>query len=398
MRFALLGDSPVATAVALAAALDSESQLVRWCGRTPAPPAKFLHLPGLRAAAHWEELLTDADVDAVIVAESDESWQPAVRQLLQVGKAVLVPPELVQSAGFFYELALFDGESPGKLFPLLDLRGHPLVTELQRLISERRLGGIRHVQFERTISTTNAARNQASAGLMSHHELTSAILIDADLLRALFGAYDQVTASRSGDASAGFSLATVTLAGGGAPQAVWTAVGTAAPAGWKLTLFGETGNAVLEGLSRADEAAGLSLRLTVNQPEQAPAVTETTADAGGWLLEQFEASAPLWSELACAVELVDAVERSVRRRRTIDVYFETPSERGLFKTQMTAVGCSLLMLTFVAVVLYLVFEASIDMPQIVRQILVVLIFAPLGIFLVLQLLLFVARPASSEKE
>jgi hypothetical protein len=63
---------------------------------------------------------------------------------------------------------------------------------------------------------------------------------------------------------------------------------------------------------------------------------------------------------------------------------------------MTAVGCSLLMLTLVAIVMYLVFEASIDMPQIVRQILVVLIFAPLGLFLALQLLFFVTRPASRE--
>ena len=411
MRFALLGDSPVATAVAQNVALDSDCRLVHWSGRAPEPPAKLTHLPGLRVSGNWEDLLTAADVDAVIVAEADDDWQPVVRQLLQAGKAVLVLPELVQSAAFFYELALFDAESPGKLFPLLDLRGHPLVAEMQQLVAERRLGGIRHVQLERTISTGSAGLGSTPAGLMTHAELTSAILIDADLLRALFGPYDQVTASRSGDASAGFSLATVTLAGNDAPQAVWTAVGTTATAGWKLTLFGASGTAVLESLPHHDEFNGRPLRLTVTGSDQAPIVSEATADSGAWLLEHFIAEvnrqskavdspegsqSHLWDELACAVELVDAVERSVRRRRTIDVYFETPSERGLFKTQMTAVGCSLLMLTLVAIVVYLVFEASIDMPQIVRQILVVLIFAPLGIFLALQLLFFVTRPASRD--
>jgi cytochrome bd-type quinol oxidase subunit 1 len=84
----------------------------------------------------------------------------------------------------------------------------------------------------------------------------------------------------------------------------------------------------------------------------------------------------------------------VRRRRTIDVYFETPSERGIFKTQMTAVGCSLLMLTLAAVVCYLLAAATIEMPPLMKRILVVLIFLPLGAFLALQLLVFIARPAT----
>jgi hypothetical protein len=299
---------------------------------------------------------------------------------------------------------------------------------MQQLVAERRLGGIRHVQFERAIAAVSNGRDQAPAGLMTQEALTSAILVDADLLRALLGPYDQVTASRSGDASAGFSLATVTLGGNSAPQAVWTAVGATAP-GWKLTLFGETGSAVIESCPDDDGTDGRPLRLTVNHARREPEVTEATADSGAWLLEQFIAAAQpsprsrtrqssgtvsgalnsldesdrsppssLWDELACTVELVDAIERSVRRRRTIDVYFETPSERGLFKTQMTAVGCSLLMLTLLFIVMYLVLEASFDLPQIARQILVVLIFLPLGIFLAMQLLYFVARPTSREKQ
>jgi ABC-type spermidine/putrescine transport system permease subunit I len=86
----------------------------------------------------------------------------------------------------------------------------------------------------------------------------------------------------------------------------------------------------------------------------------------------------------------------VRRRRTIDVYYETPSERGIFKTQMTAVGCCLLMLTLAAVIGYLLAAATIEMPPLMKRILVVLIFLPLGAFLALQLLVFVARPATRD--
>jgi predicted dehydrogenase len=389
MRFALLGEGPTALAVAQAAAAHSSHRLVG--------PA--------RTSRNWEQLLTDAEVDAVIVGGQNDELQPVVRQLVQAGKAVLIAPELVQSAAFFYELALVESESPGRIFPLLALRGHPLVAKMQELISQGELGKIRHVQFDRKIAAHSA---DGSAAMMSQSLLANALLIDADLLRILCGSYDQVTASRSGDVSTGYSLATVMLAGSNVPQAVWTAT-THAEDDWALTVSGDAGTAVLDG----NPVEG-RLRLTRHMPEMPAVVEESTADAGNWLLETFVASlAPqsatpvladeridagaessLWDELARAVELVDAVERSVRRRRTIDVYFETPSERGIFKTQMTAVGCSLLMLTLAAVVCYLLLAATVEMPPLMKRILVVLIFLPLGAFLALQFLVFVARPAS----
>jgi hypothetical protein len=213
---------------------------------------------------------------------------------------------------------------------------------------------------------------------------------------------------------------------------VWTAAATGGAGGWRLTLVGDSGTAILEGAPTSSE-----LRLTLAMAGQPPTTEESAADAGAWLLETFAASIgaalppvargdsnlsngpardaahgerspgiatgpalnstdSLWSELARAVDLVDAVELSVRRRRTIDVYFETPSERGIFKTQMTAVGCSLLVLTLIAVVIYLGVAAAVAVPALVKKVVVGLIFVPLGVFLVMQLLYFVARPAGRE--
>jgi hypothetical protein len=164
-----------------------------------------------------------------------------------------------------------------------------------------------------------------------------------------------------------------------------------------LSLSGEAGAAVLEGVPES-----AMLRLTVQVHDKPATSEEVVDDAGPWLLDSFTASGgkghSLWEELACDVELVDAVERSVRRRRTIDVFFETPSERGIFKTQMTAVGCSLLVMTLVAVVFYLGLAATIELPPLLKKLLVVLIFLPLGVFLALQLLLFVARPAVRDNQ
>ena len=376
-------------------------------GRPVSPSTAVPVSQGFRIVRNWEELLTDAEVDAVIVAGREDELQPVVRQLVQAGKAVMVAPELVHSAAFFYELALVESESPGRIFPLLALRGHPLVLKLKELISQGGLGSIRHVQFDRKIAT-NAYDGRAV--LMTQADLACDLLIDSDLLRTLCGSYDQVTASRSGDAAQGYSLATVMLAGSSVPQAVWTATAYRED-DWLLTISGELGTAVLDGNPEQGQ-----LRLTRSMQEMPAFVETSNADAGNWMLESFASSwagqsaAPslaedrpdnrgqssLWGELARAVELVDAVERSVRRRRTIDVYFETPSERGIFKTQMTAVGCSLLMLTLAAVVFYLFLAATVEMPPLLKRILVVLIFLPLGAFLAMQLLVFVARPPSRD--
>src|SRR5262245_39188314 len=429
MRFALYADglynADVGLSVARAAALPGNE----WT-RVVGIPQSARGLPpfasSVRYCRSWEDLLTDADVDAVIVTAAGDEGQQAVRQLLQVGKAVLVSPELVQSAEFFYEMALIEAEGPGRLFPLLGLRGHPLIVKLRELLARDGLGRLRHVQLDRKI----AASAPEPDPLLSDADLARALLYDAYILRCLCGDYDQVTASRSGNADRGYSLVTIALAGSSVPQAVWTASAGRSENEWRLMLAGDEGTAILEG--NPDRA---ELQLTLSLRGQTVITEQNADDPGPWLLKTFAESirqrgrfippedsnretadpresgnrsvspAPaveetgtrsLWGELARAIELVDAVERSVRRRRTIDVYFDTPSERGIFKTQMTAVGCSLLVLTLVAVVVYLGLAAAIVLPPLLKYVLIGLIFTPLGVFLILQLLVFVARPAARD--
>lgn len=410
MRFALTGNDPVALSVARAAAAHPVHELACRVESQLASGAAPLVAPGLRYCRSWEDLLADSEIDAVIVGETGEEGRQAIRQLVQAGKIVLFGPDLTQPMEFFYELALLEGESPGRLFPLLALRAHPAVVELRQALERQALGRLRHVRLERQIAV---GADGAGPPSLTVPVIERALLSDADLLRTLCGAYDQVTASRSGDAAQGYSLASVTLGSASAPQAVWTAAAAQTGNQWRLTLSGDSGSAVLEG----DPEAG-PLALSIESSRENLALEEQNDEPGEQLLEAFTASLSaarptddtaneaeregegqgparpsLWHELARSVELVEAVERSVRKRRTIDVHFESPSERGMFKTQMTAVGCSLLVFTLMGVVVYLVAAAAIPMPALVKQVLVALIFLPLGIFLAAQLLLFVTRPA-----
>src|SRR5579872_5817229 len=279
MRFALFGKAPIALSVARAVAAHPAHELTR----VVVPPSSPAALPqpgrSVRTCESWEELLADSELDAVIISDESEDGRQAVRQLLQAGKAALVTSSLVQTAEFFYEMSLVEAERPGRLFPLLGLRGHPLVGKLREVISQNGLGRLRHARIERTIAVQTAGD---SAPIFSEPELERAFLPDADLLEDLCGGYNQVAASRSGTSDDGFSLATVTLSGGGgAPQAVWTA---AAAVGdhWRFSLSGESGTAILEGNPELGK-----LKLTLQLSGQAAVAQEADFDAAPWLLETF---------------------------------------------------------------------------------------------------------------
>src|SRR5260221_4181497 len=238
MRFALCGNGSAALAVARAVALDPAHEIVDIVGRRHPGPAYPPLKQGVRSCRGWEELLADCPVDAVILSHDDEDdLDQAVRQLPQAGIAVLLHPELTQPAENFYELSLIEAESPGRLFPLLGLHGHAQVERLCDALAQNALGRLRHVRIDRKIA--------GPVSLISGDDLDASLLCDADLLRVICGEYDQVTASRSGDALHGYSQALVTFDGDAVPQAVWTATAATAEEDFRFTLTGANGTTVL---------------------------------------------------------------------------------------------------------------------------------------------------------
>lgn len=387
MRFALLGDGIEALPLARTVLNDSRHTLV--CGALAPRCLAELSAQGrrVRSCSGWEELLSDASIDAVIVTGDDETALTAARQLASASKALLIVPSPGQTSTFAYELALLQGESPVVLFPAFPVREHPFVRELREMLVAGELGRVHHLQLERRLAPQNS---KAATALMATELLAEQFLVDVDVLRYLGGEYDQVTASRSGDEATGFSLASVMLAGNGVPQAIWSASAGEGDVPWRLTVAGEKQSVVL---------AGDPLRGELSWGNR---IAATDEEGMSRVLEQFvrrmegERSGPSWIDFTRAFELLDAVERSVRRRRTIDLHFETLSERSVFKTQMTALGCGLLVATLGAMVTYLIVATAFDLNATLKQVLRVLIFLPLGLFLALQLLLFVAKPQAAQ--
>ena len=142
--------------------------------------------------------------------------------------------------------------------------------------------------------------------------------------------------------------------GEGRPEATWTVHGSSEGPSWKLVVAGEKGEFSLTAEEKAPDWSVRTERVSL------PVQTNVTAfDEGERVLQSLtegthEAScAADWNDLVRAFEIVDAARASARRRRAIDLHLETTSERNIFKSHMTAVGCLLLTFTLVGVVFLL---------------------------------------------
>ena len=96
-------------------------------------------------------------------------------------------------------------------------------------------------------------------------------------------------------------------------------------------------------------------------------------------------------EFSNTLEVMTALAKSFRRRRTVDVYFDAVSERKAFKTQMTAIGCMILMYLMFGSLGYLIFEKLFTPAGWILWGLRVLLVLPIVFFLVAQMLLPLAR-------
>ena len=157
----------------------------------------------------------------------------------------------------------------------------------------------------------------------------------------------------------------------------------------RITIRGTRGKAVLH------MPAGAAWRLDLDADGRS-----TTEDSPGWddhqaALEMLarararETVRPDWTDAARSIELVDAVERSLARGRTIELHDEEISEQATFKGLMTSVGCGLLVLGLVSLVIAAV-AAKLGVPWAGYWLYVLL--GVFGLFLLLQLFKLVFPP------
>ncbi|WP_010588169.1 Gfo/Idh/MocA family oxidoreductase [Schlesneria paludicola] len=394
MRFAVLCDDP--TARPLVEALDSriDGHQLRYVVQL-GPKTSQPH-QGLKSAtivSRWEDLLAANDVDVVLAGGNTEQMFEGVKQLATAGIPILFVPHASQGSTFIYELSLIRDDNHVALIPFLWHRFDAAAQHLKQLLRDGALGTIQFLQLERSVSQSPSSSPIAQAAVDLE------LLPDADLLRWLVGDYNQITALRTAATDQGVMMARVVLSGRSLPEANWVIAPAVRPAEWKLTVHGERGTALL---SRADGATSFVCDFDGQHVE---GHSHTTASglltAMESLIQRRDPSTTAaaddpWGDLVQCFETVDATHRSVRRKRTIELHFEPMSERAIFKTQMTAIGCGLLVATFLLTLCYLGIASVVPLPRGILIALRALVFAPLVIFLAAQILLPLTRPSSND--
>lgn len=385
MKLALLGEHNDLPPV-LAAVSASGRHTVRWAACVGAETAALVR--SAEILPRWESLLALDRVDAVLVAGTSELVRQAARQMAAERVPLVIVPAAGMGSAFLYELSLVRDDLRVPLFPFFPLRRHRLLADIRHHLHEEAFGKLLQLELERT----EPGEARIPLAVCDHR-----LLWDIDLLRQLGGDYDQITAFRAGADASRVTSQSVTFAGRGLPEATWNHR-TGAESAWTLTLRLERGVARVDGrdsctltqIHRADGGAE-----SPREDDFAAAVADEFDD-----IESVVAAGDLddgWSEFVGEMEAVETTYQSVRRRRTIDLHREVTSERNQFKTQMSALGCGVLLLTLILLIAVLIAGQAFEIGAATMKVLRILVFAPLFGFLLLQVLIGITRPSADQQ-
>lgn len=248
---------------------------------------------------------TSSDVpdlpDLVVLAGSNESDLAIALHLLESGRPLILIAGPHLTSAIVHRLGLISEES-----------GIPVRCWLP---SVARLDD-RQLPEKQTLRLDRAANGS----------LKDLLFDDLALLCHLAGRFDQVTATLG-------PTATVTLGTTDNRTATWTL---------RPTAGAETATLLIDDQS-----------IDLDEPASRDSGNEWKTVVSGDGHMPFESLVDL-------VEAFEAIEDSARRRRTIDLHHEPTSERTVFKSQMTTVGCLLLMLTLLGLMALLGLGAILD--------------------------------------
>lgn len=347
MRFVLLGTDPDLSPLLAWIARHPEHELAALAGVPGASLGPLQKLfPTAAVLESWEQLLEPAQTggpwEALLLGRSlrAEEQERALRRLARQGQPVITAHPALESLLAAYELEMFQRERQAYLAPWMPLRSHPLIATFAAWIKDEKLSPIGKID-RLTINREEADRSRAA--------VLGDVARDLDLIRALAGEVSGVLAVGNGIATSEQS------------ERSYAALGL------QLTL--ESPLLVRWGIEPPTEGERAELQLHGNEG-RVQWLLPTFGDDGVCQLythgretalrhddwsyaaaaEQFlgaalarEPLSPSWNDAARSIELTDAVERSLKRGRKIEVRLEESDDIGNFKGIMASVGCGILM-------------------------------------------------------
>ncbi len=375
MRFAIIGDHPEAAYLAEAVHRSSEHQLAACCVKDDLAAEMTKRGVAFSIVPSYDEAILTADTDVVVVAIRDvDDSTSSVRRASQEGKHVLaVPPEDVSTA-YSFELNL-----------LLDEGTSGIVALTGRWYAVPGWESILSIGAENT--------QQIRLALPLAEEKSQQTRYQMQAIDAVCGSgmeFSQITGLDLSGSDGNVMSRTVTLASSAQSET------TVPPA---TITFDKHPHSETEIVLTASDGEDVRLPFTLPSP------TATPSDRGDVMLQrlvdQFRDKSGCQTgmeEFSNTLELCQGLEKSLRRRRTVDVYFDGVSERAVFKTQMTAIGCGVLTYVIFGMLAFLIVAQVFSPPPLLLQIGRVLWIAPVVVFLMAQFLLPLTRDRATRRD
>jgi hypothetical protein len=362
MNFAVIGSNPAALAL-LRQLLDSAEHRLFAClpaGRLlDELTAAGLSVPVVDSAEH---LLPESDLHVIVLALDDcDEILRLTRAAVQADKHVAV---MLPDSGVFpalaFELQLIQDESQMSVIPVNGRWQLRDVGSLEHLDPQQ----VRQLSLSRTVSAVDT------------ESLTRAMREGIDCLCAAGFAYSQVTVLDS------------TLPDGRLLRRLVT-LGTHAEADIRLPAATLTLTAAESAHSEEEDVLSLVNAEGVEQkyPAGPPDFLHWLVLAGA----DRQAAREMLGQCSVTLELMEAAAKSLRRRRTVDVHFDSGSERSLFKSQMTAIGCLVLTWMLIGMMVWLIIGQLVELPAWFWFTARIVWLGPMVFFLLAQLLLPLAR-------
>jgi hypothetical protein len=406
MKLAVLGtDSDV---LQLAMAAVGEGHQIVWLGdvRPTDRDAMQRIVPGaVDRSEEWELLLDRGSADAVLVgrgAAPSDLRAEQLKRLAAEAMPLLVVQPVCESVLAYYEVDMIRRETGGIVRHHNPFVVHPAIAQLATWVREGhpRLGRVHRLTCERGLVDTQRA------------DVMSKLARDVELLAAMAGDIRRVTAIGPRADDAAFAALQVQMTCDRPVTLHWSVVPLAGEReALTLSLIAERGTVALRvsatqqesELVEPQESWQLETKSADVNDRQALRSCGAAVEAIGQLAEavaildvEKRAGASTWNAATRAMEVADAVELSLEKGRTIEVFQQQLTQRLAFRGTMAALGCGLLLMGFFGILLVTLLGGAEgkDRPMLLPSWPIVLL-AVLALFLLMQAMpLLIAKSKS----
>lgn len=358
--------------------------------------------PSARLGDDWESLLLGTQVDAVIVGRGmagtsastgipdDERRAEQLRKLAQAAIPMLVVHPACESI-IGFEVEMIRRDSRGVIVPYVPSSRHPALSELSSLISrgsDSPLGAVEQIVFERPL----ASRSRSA--------VLTAFARDAMIMRQMVGTIRSISATGPalppGRDPLGpklqeplqLSNLNVHVGGEDGSSVRWSVVPAHSAEAGKITVIGQASTAVLQMPQQGQWTLHIADIPPKAWPESSERDAATSFAAFSEAIAEGGASDVAWLNACRDQEAAEAIDRSLLRGRTIELFGEDHTEEESFKGVMAMGGCLLLVMALGVLFVATIVE-GLRLPLrdwVVWKFWPVYLLLPIGVFLLLQLL------------